>query len=152
VNWPQNGHTAILTGGISSLLPALRWQVPKCILIVDDFEPIRKAIRTFFESTSGFEVCGEAVDGLDAIQKARELKPDLIILDLSMPRMSGIEAAPILKKMLPQTPIVLLTSHHRALQSYDAHTVGIDAVIPKGGEMSLLLNSVQDLLQKVIRP
>jgi DNA-binding NarL/FixJ family response regulator len=128
-------------------LPSER-QVPKCILIVDDFEPIRKAIRSLFESKSGFEVCGEAVDGLDAIQKAQDLKPDLIILDLSMPRMSGIEAAPILKKMLPQTPIVLFTSHHRALQGYDAHTRGIDAVILKGGDISLLLGSVQGLLQK----
>ena len=101
-----------------------------------------------FESESGFDVCGEAVDGYDAIQKAQELKPDLIILDLSMPRMSGIEAAPILKKMLPQTPIVLLTSHQRALQGYDAHSVGIDLVVPKGGDISLLLNSVQELLQE----
>jgi two-component system, NarL family, response regulator NreC len=122
--------------------------VPKCILIVDDFEPIRRAVRTLFESESGFDVCGEAVDGYDAIQKAQELKPDLIIIDLSMPRMSGIEAAPILKKMLPQTPIVLLTSHQRALQGYDAYAVGIDLVVPKGGDISLLLNSVQELLQE----
>jgi DNA-binding NarL/FixJ family response regulator len=120
--------------------------VPKCILIVDDFEPIRKAIRTFFESRSGFEVCGEAVDGLDAIQKAQDLKPDLIIIDLSMPQMSGIEAAPILKKMLPETPIVLFTSHHRALHGYDAQAVGIDAVVSKGGDISLLLDSVENLL------
>jgi DNA-binding NarL/FixJ family response regulator len=122
--------------------------VPKCILIVDDFEPMRKAVRALFESESGFDVCGEAVDGYDAIQKAQELKPDLIILDLSMPRMSGIEAAPILKKMLPQTPIILLTSHHRALQGYDTHLAGIDAVVPKGGDISLLLDSVQGFLQE----
>lgn len=122
--------------------------MPKCILIVDDFEPIRKAVREFFESQSGFDVCGEAVDGYDAIQKAQELKPDLIILDLSMPRMSGIKAAPILKRMLPQTPIVLLTSHHHALQGYDARAAGIDAVIPKGADISLLLDSVQGLLQE----
>ena len=98
------------------------------------------------ESTDS--VCGEAVDGYDAIEKAQELKPDLIVLDLSMPRMSGVEAAPILKKMLPQTPIVLLTSHHRALNGYDAHAVGIDAVVAKDGELSLLLDSVQNLLQE----
>jgi DNA-binding NarL/FixJ family response regulator len=121
--------------------------VPKCILIVDDFEPIRREVRTFFENESGFDVCGEAVDGYDAIQKAQELKPDLIVLDLSMPRMSGIEAAPILKKMLPQTPIVLLTSHSRALKGYDAHLVGIDAVVQKGGSLTLLLDSVEGLLE-----
>ena len=122
--------------------------MPKCILIVDDHEQIRKIIRSFFECESGFDVCGEAIDGFDAIQKAKELNPDLIILDLSMPRMSGIEAAPILKKMLPQTPIVLLTSHHRALQGYDAHAVGIDAVVAKDGGMSLLLDRVKSLLQE----
>ena len=122
--------------------------MPKCILIVDDHEQIRKIVRSFFEGESGFAVCGEAIDGFDAIQKAKELNPDLIILDLSMPRMSGIEAAPILKKMLPQTPIVLLTSHHRALQGYDAHAVGIDAVVAKDGGMSLLLDRVQSLLQE----
>jgi DNA-binding NarL/FixJ family response regulator len=109
---------------------------------------MRRAIRALFESESGFDVCGEAVDGQDAVQKAQHLKPDLIVLDLSMPRMSGIEAAPILKKMLPQTPIVLLTSHHQALQGYDTRAAGIAMVIPKGGDISLLLDSVQNLLQE----
>jgi DNA-binding NarL/FixJ family response regulator len=85
--------------------------VPKCILIVDDHEHIRKLVRAFLESEAAFEVCGEAVDGFDAIQKAQALKPDLIILDLSMPRMGGVEAAQRLKKFLPQTPIVLFTWH-----------------------------------------
>ena len=58
--------------------------MPKCILIVDDHEYIRKLVRNFLERESGFEVCGEAVDGYDAIEKAQELKPDLIILDLSI--------------------------------------------------------------------
>jgi DNA-binding NarL/FixJ family response regulator len=114
---------------------------------VDDYEDVRKMVRTFFESESGFDVCGEAVDGIDAIQKAKELNPDLIIMDLSMPRMSGIEAAPILKKMLPQTPILLFTSHHSALQRYDAGAIGIDAAVAKDGDMSVLLHSVQRLLQ-----
>ena len=120
----------------------------KKILIVDDHEHIRKLVRAFLESEAGFEVCGEAVDGYDAIEKAQALKPDLILLDLSMPRMDGIKAAQRLKKMLPQTPIVLLTSHHRALQGYDAHAVGIDAVVAKDGGMSLLLDRVQSLLQE----
>ena len=57
--------------------------MPKCILIIDDHEHIRKLVRAFLESEAAFEVCGEAVDGFDAIQKAQALKPDLIILDLS---------------------------------------------------------------------
>lgn len=121
-------------------------RVPKCILIVDDIEEVRKIVRDFLERESGFEVCGEAVDGLDAIQKAKDLDPDLIILDMAMPRMNGIEAAPILKKLLPQTPIVMLTSHDPAVLGYHAHAVGIDAVVKKDGDMSTLMASLQGLL------
>src|SRR5580698_3789096 len=64
----------------------------RCILIVDDNIQLRRAIRVQLEA-AGLEVCGEAVDGLDAIEKARGLSPDLIVLDLSMPRMNGLEAA-----------------------------------------------------------
>jgi YesN/AraC family two-component response regulator len=78
--------------------------VPKCILIVDDNETVRQMLRHFLEAETGFRVCGEAVDGYDAIEKAHELQPDLIILDLTMPRMGGIEAAKILKQMLPPHP------------------------------------------------
>jgi chemotaxis response regulator CheB len=77
--------------------------MPKRILIVDDLPEMRKLIRTYIEEETGFCVCGEAIDGLDAIDKAQNLRPDLIILDASMPRMNGIEAAPKLKKLLPET-------------------------------------------------
>ena len=78
--------------------------MPKRILIVDDLPELRKLIRAFLEEELGFHVCGEAIDGFDAIEKAKDLKPDLIVLDLSMPRMNGLEAAPRLKKILPKTP------------------------------------------------
>ena len=122
--------------------------MPKCILIVDDHANVRKIIRDFLENESGFEVCGEAVDGHDAIQKAKELNPDLIILDLSMPQMNGIEAARVLKKILPQTPIVMLTSHDPSTLGYDTHAAGIDVVVAKDGDMSLLVASLQSLLQE----
>jgi PleD family two-component response regulator len=71
--------------------------MPKCILIVDDHEHTRKLIRSFLEHLDGF-VCGEAVDGLDAIQKAASLNPDLIVLDFQMPRMNGLEGARVLNQ------------------------------------------------------
>jgi DNA-binding NarL/FixJ family response regulator len=121
--------------------------MPKYILIVDDHAQLRKLVRAYLEREGGFLVCGEAVDGFDALEKAQILKPDLIVLDLSMPKMSGIEVAPRLKKMLPRTPIIMLTSYHTALRNHDAISLGIDAVIAKGGDMTLLANSVQNLLQ-----
>jgi DNA-binding NarL/FixJ family response regulator len=119
--------------------------VPKCILIVDNNECIRKRIRAFLEDQTGLKVCGEAVDGYDAIEKAELLKPDLIILELSLPRMSGLRAASILKKMQPRTPIILFTLYHDAFQNF-ATPAGFDAVVPKCADISLLMNSVQGLL------
>jgi DNA-binding NarL/FixJ family response regulator len=121
--------------------------LPKCILIVDDDEYLRKLVRDFLETQTGYDPCGEAVDGYDAIEKAQELKPDLIILDMSMPRMNGIEAARRLKKLLPQTPIILFTSHS-AFRIFDVGALGIDAVIGKHDGMSSLKGSMQALLQE----
>jgi DNA-binding NarL/FixJ family response regulator len=120
--------------------------MPKCILIVDDSIVVRRAIHSFLEE-SGFTVCGEAIDGYDAIQKAEELKPDLILLDFAMPRMNGVEAAPMLKKIFPETPIIMLTSHYPAVQDLSALPIGIDAVVPKDGGLSILLRYVETLIQ-----
>jgi DNA-binding NarL/FixJ family response regulator len=103
--------------------------VPQCILIVDDHEPIRKLVRAFLESEGGFSVCGKAVDGYDAIDKTQELKPDLIILDMAMSRMNGIHAASKIKRVLPNTSIILLTSHQAALGNFNLQAAGIDAVM-----------------------
>jgi DNA-binding NarL/FixJ family response regulator len=118
------------------------------ILIVDDLPGMRKIIRTYIEEETDFCVCGEAIDGLDAIDKAQNLKPDLIILDASMPRMNGIEAAPKLKKLLPQTPIILFTFHEGMMRGFDAVEVGVDAVVTKANGMFPLKESVQALLQR----
>ena len=118
------------------------------ILIVDDLPEMRKLIRTYIEEETDFCVCGEAIDGLDAIDKAQNLKPDLIILDASMPRMNGIDAAPKLKKLLPETPIILFTFHEGMMRGFDAREVGVDAVVTKANGMVPLKESVQALLQR----
>lgn len=125
----------------------VRATVPKCILVVDNNQYIRKIIRNFLESEDGFKVCGEAVDGFDAIEKAEQLKPDLIILDVSLPGMNGIRVASKLKEMHPRTPIVLFTFYHEAFHNLGT-TAGFDAVVPKDGHLSLLINSVQGLLNE----
>ena len=125
----------------------VRATVPKCILIVDGNQYIRKIIRNFLESEDGFKVCGEAVDGFDAIEKAEQLKPDLIILDVSLPGMNGIRVASKLKEMHPRTPIVLFTFYHEAFHNLGT-PAGFDAVVPKDGHISLLINSVQSLLNE----
>ena len=84
--------------------------MPKCILIVDDSYAIRSATRHFLETQTGFTVCGEATDGIDAIEKTRHLTPDLIILDLAMPRMNGLEAAGI-SAVVSKTDLPALQHH-----------------------------------------
>ena len=119
--------------------------MPKCILIVDDHEHTRKLIRSYLESLDGF-VCGEAVDGLDAIQKARSLNPDLIVLDFQMPRMNGLEAARVLNQISPTVQIILFTMHKDALQATDMAALGIKVVMSKMDGLDLLGSHTQRLL------
>jgi DNA-binding NarL/FixJ family response regulator len=123
--------------------------MPKCILIVDDNLSIRKSIRRFLESQTDFEVCGEAVDGLDAIEKARELRPDLIVLDLSMPRLDGLRTASILRPMLPHVPIVLFTMHRDTISNAEASEAGVSAVVSKTDALAALVDEIQRLLEPV---
>jgi DNA-binding NarL/FixJ family response regulator len=118
------------------------------VLIVDDYPAIRTAIRARFASCNGLEVCGEAVDGMDAIDKAKELRPDLILLDMAMPRMNGIEAASVLKGLLPEVRIVAFTMYSEALRDSLAAAVGIDAVLAKPEGIGKLVECVRGLLQR----
>jgi DNA-binding NarL/FixJ family response regulator len=125
----------------------VRATAPKCILIVDKNQYIRRMIRNFLENEAGFNVCGEAVDGYDAIEKAKQLNPDLIVLDVSLPGMNGVRVASKLKEMHPRTPIVLFTFYHEAFHNLGT-PAGFDAVVPKDGHISLLINSIQGLLHE----
>jgi DNA-binding NarL/FixJ family response regulator len=118
----------------------------KCILIADDSETIRTLIRAFLENRAGFEVCGEAVDGIDAIEKAKELKPDLIILDLAMPRMNGAAAASVLKRMMPDVPIILFTMYDEMMSKALSSAVHVDLVLSKPNGLNEMVTHVQDLL------
>lgn len=81
------------------------------ILVADDHDVVRIGIRALLESESGWEVCGEAATGRDAVQKAEELKPDLVIMDISMPDLGGLEATRQILKASPQTEVLILTMH-----------------------------------------
>jgi len=120
--------------------------MPKCILIADDSKTIRTLIRAFIENRAGFEVCGEAVDGVDAIEKAKELKPDLIILDLAMPRMNGAAAASVLKRRMPKIPIVLFTIYDKVMGKALASAVNVDLVLAKPNGLNDMVTHVEELL------
>jgi DNA-binding NarL/FixJ family response regulator len=93
-----------------------------------------------------FDVCGEAIDGVDAIEKAKELKPDLIILDLAMPRMNGAEAAGVLKRTMPDIPIILFTMYEEVMSKSLASAIGVDVVLSKSDGLGQIMPHVQHLL------
>jgi DNA-binding NarL/FixJ family response regulator len=119
----------------------------KHILIVDDSDTCRKITRLFLESQLDLDVCGEAVDGVDAIEKARALKPDLVVLDLAMPRMNGVEAASELRAMMPQVPIVLFTMYDDNVGRALAFSAGASQVVSKPSGGWNLIECVRSLLQ-----
>lgn len=121
--------------------------MPKNILIVDDSPEIRKLVRLYFHRETHFQICGEAADGLDAIEKASELHPDLIILDESMPRMDGLHAARILHSANRDVPIILFTLHAETISSSEACAAGVALVVSKMRGMSVLAEQVDSLLK-----
>jgi DNA-binding NarL/FixJ family response regulator len=120
--------------------------MPKRILIVDDSDTVRRVVRLSLESLTGYEVCGEAVDGVEAIEKARELKPDLILLDLAMPQMNGAEAASVLKARMPRVAIILFTLYREWLGRSLTTALGVDAVLSKPDGVWKLVECAQRLL------
>jgi len=129
----------------AAAMPVSGHRTPR-ILVIDDGDSVRDIIRIFLERV-GFEVCGEASDGVEAIEQAKKLKPDLIVLDLAMPRMNGIEAASILRQTMPDTPIILLTLYQNLLGPSLASAVGVKAVIDKTDGLDNLVACVHSLLK-----
>jgi DNA-binding NarL/FixJ family response regulator len=127
----------------------VRWRrpVPSSILIVDDHEAIRRQLRSLFNAHREFTICGEAVHGVDAIEKARQLSPDLIILDLAMPEMNGLEAASALKYILPAVPIFLLTVHYSRELELAAIGSGVSAVFSKHDDLDALVRRARQELK-----
>jgi DNA-binding NarL/FixJ family response regulator len=120
--------------------------MPNSVLIVDDNPVVRSAMRDLFESWTDWKIGGEAEDGVEAIRKAVELEPDLVLLDVSMPRLNGIEAASILKKMFPGVQIVVFTMFDDSLGSTLRSAVGVDLVVPKAEGLNGLVKAVNLLM------
>ena len=107
-------------------------------LIVEDNRHVRSALRTFVEKNTPLKVCGEAADGLEAIEKTKELMPDVILLDVAMPKLSGVEAAPILRSVVPNAHIIMVTMFADYVGPRLASAVGIYAVHAKVDGMEKL--------------
>src|SRR5258708_40171389 len=115
------------------------------ILVIDDGDSVRDVIGIFLEN-AGFEVCGEAADGVEGVEQAKKLKPDLIVLDLAMPRMNGVEAASVLNQTM-RVPIVLLTLYQNMVGPSLASAIGVKAVLDKTDGLDKLVACVRSLLK-----
>ena len=116
------------------------------ILIADDSGSFRKAVRSYL-TQNNFEVCGGAIDGNDVLEKANNLQPRLVLLDLRMPHRNGVEVASLLRARMPAVRIVLLTMYDEVLSYKTLMTaIGIDDILPKPDCFKSLAECVQRLL------
>ena len=118
----------------------------KTILLVDDRDFERFTIRAAVEGLTNFQVCGEASNGVEAIDKAKKLKPDLVVMDLAMPLMNGLEAAAVLKNAMPGLPIILLTLYADQLHGPRSSAFGVETVLSKVDGLGPLLECLERML------
>ena len=118
---------------------------PFRILIADDHELVRRGVRTVLEAQPGWQVCGEAPTGRDAVEKARELKPDVVVLDISMPDLNGLEATRQILKALPKTEILILTIHESEQVEREVLAAGARGYMLKSDDGQDLVSAVDSL-------
>jgi len=116
------------------------------ILIADDHEAVRRGLRSAVLS-AGWDLCGEAVHGQDAVEKVQQLHPDLVILDLSMPVMNGLDAAREIRKKAPNVKIVAFTMHESVQVREQTAMIGFHALAAKSAPLGNLLATVRSVLE-----
>lgn len=117
------------------------------ILIADDHEVVRRGLRALLETKPGWEVCGEARDGREAVEKTKTLKPDVVILDISMPRLGGLEATRRIVKAAPRTEILVLTMHESEEMVSEVLNAGARGYVLKSDAGRELIIAVESLRQ-----
>jgi DNA-binding NarL/FixJ family response regulator len=120
---------------------------PTKVLIVDDHELFRQGVRNTIEPQEDFEVVGEAEDGIEALAKARELKPDLILMDIRMPHCNGLEAVSAIKRELPAVKIIMLTVHDENENLFEAIKRGAEGFLSKNVQAKALLDSLRGAMR-----
>jgi DNA-binding NarL/FixJ family response regulator len=117
------------------------------ILLADDHELIRKGLRAIIEGNKDWLICGEATNGQEAIERTIELQPDLIILDVTMPVLNGLQAARQIRELAPATKILMLSMHDSPQLANEAVRVGADGYLTKTGARGDLLDTIAALLK-----
>jgi two-component system nitrate/nitrite response regulator NarL len=118
---------------------------PLRILVADDHEVVRKGIGSILLSRGNLEVCGEATNGLEAIAKTKELKPDLVVLDISMPQLGGFEAAKEIRTLYPDLPILFISMHVGKQLIDAAKSIPVQGFVVKNQAAQTLVDAVEEL-------
>jgi len=118
---------------------------PLRMLVVDDHEVVRKGLRALLETKEGWEVCGEAANGREAVEKASEYRPDVVLLDLGMPELGGLEAARQIVKINPETEILVLTMHESEQTVQEVYKAGARGCLLKSDAGRELVAAVEAL-------
>jgi DNA-binding NarL/FixJ family response regulator len=116
------------------------------VLIVDDHPEIRKIVRSTLQLHPDFEVCGEAENGAEAIEQAKKLKPDVVVLDVTMPVMNGFEAAREIRARVPESAIVILSQYADERFVEEARKVGVRAYVAKSKAGEALVKAAEAAL------
>lgn len=120
--------------------------MPVTILIVDDDQGFREMVKRLLEREPEVSVVGEAGDGEEAVHRARELRPDVILMDIAMPRVDGLEATRRIKAERPETKVLILTIHNEEAYRRAAQASGADVFLPKKTLMADLLPAIRRLM------
>ncbi len=118
---------------------------PLRILIVDDHELVRRGLRSILVTRPEWEICGEAADGSNAIEKARELKPDIVLLDITMPHVNGLDAARIIRRDVPRAKVIILSQYDESEMRSRAFEAGAQGYISKSDAARQLLIAIESL-------
>ena len=117
------------------------------ILVVDDHAVVRRGVRSLLESHEGWEVCGEATNGRDAVEQSRQLRPDVVVMDLSLPELNGLDATRQILKHAPGTEVLVLTMHRSEELARDVLRAGARGYIMKSDADENLITAVDTLRQ-----
>jgi DNA-binding NarL/FixJ family response regulator len=118
-------------------------QIHNRILVVDDHPPFRHMLRTFLELNPNWEVCGEASDGWEAVNRTAELHPDIVIMDLDMPKLNGLEATRRIHQLVPSVRVLILTFHENSVLPKIARESGAQGYILKSETFDVLTQAIE---------
>jgi DNA-binding NarL/FixJ family response regulator len=122
------------------------------VLIVDDNPIVRRSMRNLLQRSLDCKISGEAENGMVAVQRVEELRPDVVLLDLQMPVMDGLQAAKEIKRLSPNTKILLFTMHYSEQVKESALSIGVDDVLPKSSGSIQIIASLKNACGRMAEP